>query len=118
MAWNDELRRAFGTRCSECGQAFEEGDTRKELGFGQSMHEACYAKVLDDIERGVLGYSGENTESCESERKRFLEHAEDEKRRALAIERNRALWGRETAKRLDRVATWMIKNNRKRRTKS
>ncbi len=118
MAWNDELTRAFGTRCSECGQAFEEGDDTRELGFSHAMHEACYAKVLEDIERGVLGHSDEHTESRESERKQFLDRVEDEKRRALALDRNEAIWGQETAKGLDRVATWMMKHKTKKSSKS
>lgn len=118
MAWDEELARSFGGRCSECGQAFADGDIRQELGLGHAMHATCYAKVLDNMEGGAPGYSGENTESCESERKRFLDDAEDEKRRALALERNRALWGEEAAERIDRVATWITNIKRQRRSKS
>ena len=116
MAWNDELRRTFGTRCSECGQAFAERDARQELGLGHAMHEACYQNVLDDMERGILGYSGENTEPGR-EHRQFLDGAEDEKRRAAAYEKNKQLWGEDAAKRIDEVAKWIMNVKRKKQSR-
>jgi hypothetical protein len=102
----------------ECGLAFDEGDERKELACGHAMHPACYAKVLDRIERGVLGYSGENAEPGYKELKRYLDAAEDAIRRKLALERHEALWDPNLAARMDRMGTWMTGTKNKTRSRS
>jgi hypothetical protein len=118
MAWNEKLSRTFARRCSECGKAFADSEIRQEIGVGHAMHVECYEKVLDDIERGVLGDSGENLKPGHEHLKRFLDGAEDAKRRALAYERNKELWGEDAAKRIDEVATWITNIKRKKQSKS
>jgi hypothetical protein len=117
MAWNEDLTRTFSARCSECGEPFLEDEVRKEVGLGQAMHQACYWQVLEDIERGILGKSGERVEPGR-EHKQFLDGAEDAKRRAIAYERNKELWGEDAAKRIDEVAEWIMKIKRQKQSKS
>lgn len=112
MAWNEELKRVFGSRCVECGQAFEDGEARQELAFGHAMHRACYAKVLDKIERGVVGQSGEESERgfLHQERAEYLKRDEDREREKLAFERTAALFGMKIAERIERLLCQEKKN--------
>jgi hypothetical protein len=76
------------------------------------MHVECYQRVLEDIERGVLGDSGEDTKPGNKQLKRYLDGAEDAKRRAAAYERNKQLLGEDAAKRIYEVAEWIMKIKR------
>jgi hypothetical protein len=118
MAWNEELTKRFGECCIECGQAFEAAEERKELAFGHAVHRACYWQLLEKVERGALGDSGEETEPgfVDRQRARFLKREVDQEREQLAFKRTAALFGVDTAERIERLLCEQKKINTKNST--
>ncbi len=113
MAWNEELARRFASRCVECGAEFAAGEPRVQLALGHAMHEVCYDRVLERMERGSLGDSGEGSQPglVERERATFLKREVEREHERLAFERTATLFGVETAERIERLLCEQKNNN-------